>query len=78
MVLSVIDRTDVEALSREVDSIRSMSTALRAQRHETANRMHVLAGLLRHGHADEALAYGFVDHIRESATDVIGGGGTEN
>ena len=28
--------------------------------------------------ADEALAYGFVDHIRESATDVIGGGGTEN
>lgn len=57
IVLSVIDRTDVEALSREVDSIRSMSTALRAQRHETANRMHVLAGLLRHGHADEALAY---------------------
>ncbi|MBN0973265.1 MULTISPECIES: sensor histidine kinase [unclassified Gordonia (in: high G+C Gram-positive bacteria)] len=57
MVLSVIDRTDVEALSREVDSIKSMSTALRAQRHETANRMHVLAGLLRHGHADEALAY---------------------
>jgi len=27
--------------------------------------------------AEEALAYGFVDHIRASATDVIGGGGTE-
>jgi ATP-dependent Clp protease protease subunit len=27
--------------------------------------------------ADEALAYGFVDHIRSSATDVVGGGGTE-
>lgn len=27
--------------------------------------------------ADEALEYGFVDHIRASATDVIGGGGTE-
>jgi len=26
--------------------------------------------------AQEALDYGFVDHIRESATDVIGGGGT--
>lgn len=26
--------------------------------------------------ADEALAYGFVDHIREHATDVHGGGGT--
>jgi ATP-dependent Clp protease protease subunit len=27
--------------------------------------------------AQQALEYGFVDHIRESATDVIGGGGTE-
>jgi ATP-dependent Clp protease protease subunit len=27
--------------------------------------------------AQEALEYGFVDHIRESASDVIGGGGTE-
>jgi ATP-dependent Clp protease protease subunit len=27
--------------------------------------------------AEEALEYGFVDHIRASATDVIGGGGTE-
>ena len=27
--------------------------------------------------AQEALAYGFVDHIRESASDVIGGGGTD-
>ncbi|WP_221584375.1 ATP-dependent Clp protease proteolytic subunit [Microbacterium sp. G2-8] len=26
--------------------------------------------------AEEALDYGFVDHIRESATDVAGGGGT--
>ena len=28
--------------------------------------------------AEEALEYGFVDHIRESASDVIGGGGTAN
>ena len=27
--------------------------------------------------AQEALDYGFVDHIRESASDVIGGGGTD-
>jgi ATP-dependent Clp protease, protease subunit len=27
--------------------------------------------------AQEALEYGFVDHIRESATDVVGGGGTD-
>ena len=27
--------------------------------------------------AQEALEYGFVDHIRESASDVVGGGGTK-
>jgi ATP-dependent Clp protease protease subunit len=27
--------------------------------------------------AQEALDYGFVDHIRETATDVVGGGGTD-
>ncbi len=27
--------------------------------------------------AEEALAYGFVDHIRASATDIVGGGGTK-
>jgi len=27
--------------------------------------------------ADEALEYGFVDHIRASASEVVGGGGTE-
>jgi ATP-dependent Clp protease protease subunit len=26
--------------------------------------------------AEEALEYGFVDHIRASADDVVGGGGT--
>ncbi len=57
VVMSVIDRTDIEALTRELDSIRSMSAALRAQRHETANRLHVLSGLLRHGHVDEAADY---------------------
>ena len=57
MVLSVVDRTDVENLTRELDAIRSMSEALRAQRHETANRFHVLAGLLRQGDIDEASEY---------------------
>lgn len=57
MVLSVVDRTDVENLTRQVDSIRAMTDALRAQRHESANRMHVIAGLLRQGNAHEALDY---------------------
>jgi two-component system CitB family sensor kinase len=34
-----------------------MSTALRAQRHEFANRLHLLNGLLHAGHTDEAAQY---------------------
>ncbi|MFT4264340.1 MAG: sensor histidine kinase [Nocardioides sp.] len=57
IVASIIDRTDVEELTREVDAVQAMSVALRAQRHETANRLHVLAGLLRHDRVDDATAY---------------------
>lgn len=65
MVLTAVDRTDVEALTRELDSVQAMSSALRAQRHEAANRVHVVAGLLRDGRTVEALAY--LDEIAGSA-----------
>ena len=50
-VLSVRDRTDVESLTRQLDAVQSMSTVLRAQRHEFANRLHLLSGLLHGGRA---------------------------
>ena len=56
-VLVVRDRTDVESLTRQLDAVQLMSTALRAQRHEFANRLHLLNGLLQSGHAEEASQY---------------------
>ncbi|BCY09842.1 sensor histidine kinase [Actinoplanes sp. L3-i22] len=56
-VLTLRDRTDLENVTRELDSVRTLSNALRASRHEFANRLHVLAGLLQNGHRDEALEY---------------------
>jgi len=56
-VLSVRDRTDVESLTRQLDAVQSMSTVLRAQRHEFANRLHLLSGLLHGGRAHEASQY---------------------
>ncbi|GAA2132472.1 sensor histidine kinase [Arthrobacter humicola] len=56
-VLMVRDRTDVEALSRQLDAVGALSTALRAQRHEFANRLHAVSGLLNVGRADEAASY---------------------
>lgn len=56
-VLVVRDRTDVESLTRQLDAVQLMSSALRAQRHEFANRLHLLNGLLHAGHTDEAGQY---------------------
>ncbi|MCK8674932.1 sensor histidine kinase [Rhodococcus sp. HM1] len=56
-VMSVRDRTDIETLTRELGAVKSMSTALRAQRHEFANRLHLIDGLLRQGRAEQAVEY---------------------
>ncbi|VBA51398.1 sensor histidine kinase [Mycobacterium pseudokansasii] len=56
-VLVVRDRTDVESLTRQLDAVQVMSTALRAQRHEFANRLHLLNGLLHTGHVEQGLQY---------------------
>jgi len=56
-VLIVRDRTDVESLTRQLDAVQAMSTVLRAQRHEFANRLHLLSGLIQTGKTDEASHY---------------------
>lgn len=56
-VLIVRDRTDIEALTRQLDAVQLMSTVLRAQRHEFANRLHLLNGLLHRGNSQEATRY---------------------
>ncbi|HKS47853.1 MAG TPA: sensor histidine kinase [Amycolatopsis sp.] len=56
-VLTFRDRTDLDALTRELDAVRSLSDGLRAQRHEFSNRLHTLSGLLQLGHNGEAIEY---------------------
>ncbi|HET6500642.1 MAG TPA: ATP-binding protein, partial [Amycolatopsis sp.] len=56
-VLTLRDRTDLDALTRELDAVRSLSDGLRAQRHEFSNRLHTLSGLLQLGHHEEAIEY---------------------
>jgi two-component system CitB family sensor kinase len=56
-VLTLRDRTDLETLTRELDSVRGLTDALRAQRHEFANRLHTLSGLLQINHQEEAVEY---------------------
>nr|WP_282600183.1 sensor histidine kinase [Patulibacter sp. SYSU D01012] len=56
-VVTLRDRTELDALVRELDSVRGLADAMRAQAHEFSGRLHALAGLLDLGHADEARAF---------------------
>ncbi|NEB80306.1 GHKL domain-containing protein [Streptomyces sp. SID14478] len=56
-LLTVKDRTDVESLTRQLDAVQAMSSALRAQRHEFANRLHVVSALAHGGHLTETADY---------------------
>lgn len=56
-VITLRDRTELSGLLRELDNVRGLTDALRAQHHEFANRLHALAGLLELGCYDDALDY---------------------
>ena len=53
-VVMLKDTTAVEALGSRLDAVETMASALRAQRHEFANRLHALSGLLAAGQLEAA------------------------
>ena len=56
-MITLRDRTEFEALIRELDGVDALTDALRAQQHEFSNRMHTLAGLIELGDHDAAAHY---------------------
>ncbi|MDR6985736.1 two-component system CitB family sensor kinase [Paenarthrobacter nitroguajacolicus] len=56
-VVMLRDRTELQQLTRQLDAVGTMSTALRAQRHEFANQLHTIAGFLSIGQHDSAKEY---------------------
>jgi len=56
-VVTLRDRTELEALLRELDSVNGLTAALRAQQHEFSNRLHVLSVLVEMGEFGEAASY---------------------
>jgi two-component system, CitB family, sensor kinase len=71
-VTTLRDRTELEGLVRELDSVRDLTDAMRAQSHEFSNRLHTLSGLLQLGHEDEALSFiKEIAHADEALRDTI-------
>ncbi len=56
-VATLRDRTDLEALTGELDSARGLADALHAQAHESANRLHTVVSLIELGRTDDALRF---------------------
>jgi two-component system CitB family sensor kinase len=69
-VVTLRDRTEVETLARELGAVQALADALRAQTHEAANRLHVIAGLVELGRAEEAIA--LAGSEAASAQDLLG------
>jgi two-component system CitB family sensor kinase len=51
------DQTEIQSLAGEVESVRTLAGALRAQTHEHSNRLHTIVSLIELGRGDEALRF---------------------
>jgi two-component system, CitB family, sensor kinase len=67
-VITFQDRTESEALKRQLDDAIGLTETLRAQSHEFANRLHTLVGLVELGRYDEAIK--FVTDVSTARADL--------
>lgn len=56
-VVTLRDRTEIEALVRDLHSVQGLMEAMRALEHEYANRLYVVDGLLEMGELSQARNY---------------------
>lgn len=56
-VVTIRDRTDLEALTGELGQARSLTEALRSQAHESGNRLHTMVSFIELGHPERAVAF---------------------
>lgn len=69
-VATIRDRTEIESLGSELETMRTLSDALRAQTHEHANRLHTMVSLMELGRGAEALDFATKDlELSQRLTD---------
>jgi two-component system, CitB family, sensor kinase len=56
-VVTLRDRTELEGVMKELDTVRGLAHALRAQAHEFSNKLHTVGGLIELGRLDEAVRF---------------------
>lgn len=77
-VLTLRDHTELRALTGELDSVRGLTEALRAQAHESANRLHTVLTLVELGRTEDAMRLGTEElALAQQLTDRVVGSVTE-
>ncbi|MDR7084016.1 sensor histidine kinase regulating citrate/malate metabolism [Arthrobacter ginsengisoli] len=71
-VATIRDRTEIESLGSELETMHTLSDALRAQTHEHANRLHTIVSLMELGRGAEALDFATGDlELSQRLTDDV-------
>ncbi|WP_105034684.1 sensor histidine kinase [Cryobacterium aureum] len=60
-VATIRDHTDLQNLGSELQSMKTLSDALRAQTHEHSNRLHTIVSLMELGRTEQALEFATKD-----------------
>ncbi|EHR62257.1 sensor histidine kinase [Saccharomonospora cyanea] len=55
-VVTLRDHTELQSLTGELDTVRGFAESLRAQAHESANRLHAVVSLVELGRTEQAVA----------------------
>jgi two-component system, CitB family, sensor kinase len=77
-VLTLRDHTELRALAGELDSVRGLTEALRAQAHESANRLHTVLTMVELGRTEEAVQLATAElAVAQQLTDQVVGAVSE-
>ena len=73
-VTTLRDHTDLQNLAGELQTMRTLSDALRSQTHEFSNRLHTIVALIELGRGDEAIRFAAneLDVGQELADSLLG------
>jgi sensor histidine kinase regulating citrate/malate metabolism len=71
-VITVRDRTELQAVTGELDLVRGLTESLRAQNHEAANRLHTIVSLVEMGRPEQAVEFATAElQLAQGLTDEV-------
>lgn len=73
-VVTLRDRTELQEVSGELEVVRRLSESLRAQNHESANRLHTVVSLVELGRHEQAIEFATAElEVAQGLTDAVVG-----